>query len=59
MEEGILFHQLFRPFLSEKYHRINISPQNESMQVSHLSLVKNQTFKAHKHIFLKGLCPST
>tara|TARA_A100001035_G_C27563140_1_gene399534 strand:- start:46 stop:495 length:450 start_codon:yes stop_codon:yes gene_type:complete len=57
VEEGVLLHQLFRPVLKEKSHRINISPASESMQVSHLSLIKNQTFKAHKHIFFNRSMP--
>ena len=50
VEKGLLLHQLFKPNLSEGSNRINISPEDQSIQVSHLLLKKNQTFKAHKHI---------
>ena len=30
--------------------RINVSPDHESLQVAHIGLKCNQTFKAHKHV---------
>ena len=57
VDKGKLLHQLFRPNYKKCPHRINISPENESIQVSHLSLKKNQTFKAHKHILFDRNMP--
>ena len=57
VEEGKLLHQLFKAPLNKVNHRINMSPEKESMQVSHLVLKKNQTFKAHKHIFFNRDMP--
>ena len=56
-EKGILLHQLFKPSEKKGFSRINISPENESIQVSHLKLKNNQTFKAHKHIVFKREMP--
>ena len=56
-DQSILLHQLFRPNDKEGPHRINISPVNESIQVCHLSLANNQTFRAHKHVFYKRDMP--
>ena len=49
VEKGLLLHQLYTP--TEKPKRVNISPESESLQVAHICLKNNQTFKAHKHIF--------
>ena len=57
VEEGILMHQLFKPKDKKDSQRINISPVNESLQVSHLNLKNQQTFKAHKHIIFKRDMP--
>ena len=57
VDENILLHQLFKPNFKNGKHRINISPEHESLQVCHLGLVNNQTFKAHKHIFYKRDMP--
>ena len=57
VEKGLLLHQLFKPNLSEGSNRINISPEDQSIQVSHLLLKKNQTFKAHKHIVFNRNMP--
>jgi len=57
IEQGVLLHQLFRPNHFKSPNRINISPENESIQVSHLSLKKFQTFKAHKHILFDRNMP--
>ena len=55
VEEGLLLHQLFKP--KKIIRRINISPENESIQVSHLHLHDQQTFKPHKHIFFNREMP--
>ena len=57
VEKGVLMHQLFKPKVKKDYQRINISPENESIQVSHLSLKDKQTFKAHKHVVFKRDMP--
>ena len=57
VDENILLHQLFKPNFKNGNHRINISPEQESLQVCHLGLANNQTFKAHKHIFYKRDMP--
>ena len=56
-DQNILLHQLFSPKNKKGIQRINISPANESIQVSHLSLENNQTFRAHKHVFYKRDMP--
>ena len=56
-DQNILLHQLFKPNLKSGTHRLNISPVNESIQVCHLSLANNQTFKAHKHVICKRDMP--
>jgi len=48
--KNLLLHQLYKPELNSNKNRINISPESESLQVAHIRLNKNQTFKAHKHI---------
>ena len=55
IEKGLLLHQFFKPNLFNK--RINISPVSESLQVSHLTLGDNQTFKPHKHIHYERSMP--
>ena len=49
IEPGVMLHQIFKPknLLPE---RINISPEHESLQVAHIGLKLDQTFKAHKHV---------
>ena len=48
--KNFLLHQLYKPEFNSSKNRINISPESESLQVAHIKLNKNQTFKAHKHI---------
>ena len=49
LNKELLLHQLIK--LSDiQNKRLNISPPEESLQVSFLPLKKGQTFKAHKHI---------
>ena len=57
IEQGVLLHQLFRPNNFKSPNRINISPENESIQVAHLSLNKFQTFNAHKDILFDRNMP--
>ena len=54
-DSSILLHQLFKPQNNSK--RINISPENESLQVGYLSLENHQTFKPHKHILFNRDMP--
>ena len=53
----LLLHQLFKPSDKKPSSRINISPEHESLQVSHLVLKSDQTFKAHKHIIFDRNMP--
>ena len=55
IEKGLLLHQFFKPKLFNT--RVNISPVSESLQVSHLTLADNQTFKPHKHILYERSMP--
>lgn len=55
--KGLLLHQFFKPSNKNQSSRVNISPENESLQVSHLVLNLNQTFKAHKHIIFERNMP--
>ena len=57
LEDKILLHQIYKPSLETSQYRINISPENESMQVSHLLMKKNQKFKAHKHLLFDRNMP--
>ena len=52
IDESVLLHQYFSPNISSTsdFTRVNISPENESLQVAFLCLPKGQTFKPHKHI---------
>ena len=43
--KNLLLHQLYKPELNSNKNRINISPESESLQVAHIRLNKNQTFK--------------
>lgn len=53
----LLLHQLFKPKNKKSSSRINISPACQSLQVSHLVLKSDQTFKAHKHIIFERNMP--
>ena len=55
--KNLLLHQLFKPRVKKSSSRINISPENESIQVSHLILKSDQTFKAHKHVIFDRNMP--
>ena len=55
--KDLLLHQLFKPCDKKPSSRINISPEHESLQVSHLVLKSDQTFKAHKHIIFDRNMP--
>ena len=50
VEPNIMLHQVVKPKKLSS-GRINISPEHESLQVAHIGLKLNQTFKAHKHVF--------
>ena len=50
VEPNIMLHQVVKPKKLSS-GRINISPEHESLQVAHIGLKFNQTFKAHKHVF--------
>ena len=47
-----LLHVVFRP--TKKNQRINISPENEFMQVCYLNLNKDEKFYPHKHFWKKN-----
>ena len=47
-----LLHIIFRP--TKKNQRINISPENEFMQVCYLSVNKDNNFPSHKHFWKKN-----
>ena len=47
-----LLHIIFTP--SKKNQRINISPENEFMQLCYLNLSKNKKFLPHKHFWKKN-----
>ena len=49
VEPNIMLHQVVKPKKLSS-GRINISPEHESLQVAHIGLNFNQTFKAHKHV---------
>ena len=57
VDKKILLHQLYKPSLKEGIRRENLSPVNQSLQVSFLTMKKNQTFKAHKHIIFNRNMP--
>ena len=57
VDKKTLLHQLYKPSLKEAILRENLSPDSESMQVSYLSMKKDQTFKAHKHIIFDRNMP--
>ena len=50
VEPNIMLHQVVKPKKLSS-GRINVSPEHESLQVAHIGLKFNQTFKAHKHVF--------
>ena len=47
-----LLHVVFTP--TKKNQRVNISPENEFMQVSYLNLNKDKKFNPHKHFWKKN-----
>ena len=47
-----VIHMVFR-LVSSKKSRVNISPENQFLQVANINLDKNNTFKAHQHIWKK------
>ena len=49
IEPGVMLHQVVKP-KNISPGRINVSPEHESLQVAHIALKFNQTFKAHKHV---------
>ena len=49
IEPDIMLHQIVKP-KNSSHGRINVSPDHESLQVAHIRLKFNQTFKAHKHV---------
>jgi len=49
IEPNVMLHQIVKPKNSSP-GRINVSPDDESLQVAHIGLKLNQTFKAHKHV---------
>ena len=55
--KDLLLHQLFKPKNKKSSSRINISPASQSLQVSHLVLKSDQTFKAHKHVLFERNMP--
>ena len=48
-QPDILLHIIYR--FDEISGRLNISPDEEFLQLASLKMMKGQTFKAHKHIF--------
>ena len=48
-EPGLLLHQVVRPNSLTSPKRVNVSPDNESLQVALIALEKNQTFNPHYH----------
>ncbi len=57
VEANCLLHQSIHILNNKEIGRENISPPNESLQVSFLSLEKNQTFRPHKHIIFNREMP--
>tara|TARA_A100001388_G_C28630538_1_gene432031 strand:- start:267 stop:695 length:429 start_codon:yes stop_codon:yes gene_type:complete len=57
IEKELILHQFYKPEAIDFSKRTNISPVNESLQVSHLTLEENQTFKPHKHILYERSMP--
>ena len=49
VDPDIMLHQIVKP-KNSSHGRINVSPDHESLQVAHIRLKFNQTFKAHKHV---------
>ena len=47
-----LIHMVYRMNSSQK-SRVNISPENQFLQVANINLDKDNTFKAHKHVWKK------
>jgi len=47
-----VIHMVYR-LESSKRSRVNISPENQFLQVANINLDKNNTFKAHKHVWKK------
>ena len=52
LDKKKLLHIVFRP--TKKNQRINISPDNEFMQVCYLNLNKDKKFLSHKHFWKKN-----
>lgn len=50
-----LIHMVFRKNSKNTKSRENISPEKQFLQVANINLNKNDTFKAHKHIWKKPL----
>ena len=50
VDEGKLLHQFYSPSNQTTCQRLNISPEEESLQVSFLNLPQGTTFRPHKHI---------
>ena len=50
IEPEIMLHQVVKP-KNTSPGRINVSPDHESLQVAHIGLKFNQTFKPHRHVF--------
>ncbi len=57
IEKSILLHQSIHIVDNKKKGRENISPPEQSLQASFLTLEKNQTFQPHKHITFKREMP--
>ena len=57
IEKSILLHQSIHIVNNKEKGRKNISPPEQSLQASFLTLEKNQTFQPHKHITFKREMP--
>ena len=57
VEKDTLLHQSIHIKKNSKPGRENISPTNQSLQVSYLNLENNKTFVPHKHIFFNRDMP--
>ncbi len=51
IKKELLLHQSVHIIDPTKPGRENISPEKESLQAAYLNLKKDQTFRAHKHIY--------
>lgn len=47
----VLCHMIYTPGENNTKQRVDVAPEDQFIQVSHLNLKKDTTFKPHKHIW--------